>query len=162
MDLLPYPKSSGKLLLCDHSDSPTQKQSSAIPAVLRPQGFGSLTVPGFCRGCAEGLQPLFTIVPTLGPVLIILQGAELAVPSKALGSAGRDELKQVLLWEVTPGESPPACRGKEAKLQPEHTHQLGSTCHHLPTSLPDPHPFKLNKASVMKLKQSPVKILNSI
>lgn len=65
-----------------------------IPALLSgTQGFGSLTVPGFCRGGAEGLQTLFTIVPTLGSVLIILQGAELAVPSKALGSAGRDQLK---------------------------------------------------------------------
>lgn len=85
------------------------------PETLGTQGFGSLTVPGFCRGGAEGLQTLFKIVPTLGPVLIILQGAELAVPSKALGSAGRDELKQVLLWEVTPGESPPACREKGVK-----------------------------------------------
>lgn len=127
------------------------------------RGFGSLTVPGFCRGGAEGLQTLFTIVPTLGPVLIILQGAELAVPSKALGSAGRDKLKQVLLWEVTPGESPPACRGKGVKLQPEHTHtSLDPPVTTSSRHCPDPHLFKFNKASVMKLKQSPVKILNSI
>lgn len=119
------------------------------------RGFGSLTVPGFCRGGAEGLQTLFTIVPTLGPVLIILQGAELAVPSKALGSAGRDELKQVLLWEVTPGESPPACRGKGVKLQPEHTYHLGSTCHHLLMSLPRSSPLQIKQGKCNETEAKP-------
>lgn len=99
-------------------------------------GFDSLTVPSFRRGGAEDLQAFFTIVPPFGPVLVVLQGAELAVPVKALGSARRDKLKQVLLWEVTPGESPPACRRKGEELQQEHTHRLRSTYHHLLTSLP--------------------------
>lgn len=119
------------------------------------QGFGSLTVSGFCRRRAEGLQTLFTIVPTLGPVLIILQGAEFAVPSKALGSARRDKLKQVLLWEVTPGESPATCRGKGVKLQPEHTHQLGSTCHHLLTSLPRSSPLQIKQGKCNETEAKP-------
>lgn len=72
----------------------------------------ALTVPSFCRGGAEDLQTLLTIVPPFGPVLVVLQGAELAVAVKALGAARRDKLKQVLLREVTPGESPPAWRRK--------------------------------------------------
>lgn len=97
--------------------------------------FDSLTVPSFCRGGAEDLQTFFTIAPPFGPVLIVLQGAELAVPIKALGSARRDKLKQVLLWEVTPGKSPPACRRKGGELWWECTYQFGFTYHHLLTSL---------------------------
>lgn len=100
------------------------------------RGFDSLTVPSFRRGGAEDLQTFFAIVPPFGPVFIILQGAELAVPIKALGSARRDKLKQVLLWEVTPGESPPACRRNGEELQQECTDQFGSTYHHLLTSWP--------------------------
>lgn len=125
------------------------------------RAFDSLTIPSFRRGGAEDLQTFFTIIPPFGPVLVVLQGAELAVPIKALGSARRDKLKQVLLWEVTPGESPPACRRKGGELWQECTHQLGSTYHHLLTSLPDPVMY-LFKASLMKLKQSSVNVFNSI
>lgn len=97
--------------------------------------FGSLTVPSFRRGGAEDLQTLFTIVPPFRPVLFILQGAELAVPIKALGPAGRDELEKVFLWEVTPGESPPACRRKGGKLWQKYSHQCGSAYCHLLTLL---------------------------
>jgi len=119
-------------------------------------GFDSLTVPGFRRGGAEDLQTFFTIVPPFGPVLVVLQGAELAVAVKALGSARRDKLKQVLLWEVTPGESPPACRRKGGELWQEHTPQLGSTYRHLLTSLPRssdaPLPIKQNEFNETEAK----------
>lgn len=125
-------------------------------------GFDSLTVPGFRRGGAEDLQTFFTIAPPFGPVLVVLQGAELTVPIKALGSAGRDKLEQVLLWEITPGERPPACR-REGESQQTHTSldlPVTTFSHHRPA--PVRHLYKLNITRLMRLKQSPMNILNSI